>query len=122
GEIYQTVKAVLTELSTRNPPRALTFHISPGTPAMAAVWILLAKTRFHAELIESSAIAGVQTVNVPFDIAADFIPDLLLQPDSELERLSIGLPPEMPEFDAILHRSSDMKRLLTKARRVSLRS
>jgi len=31
----------------------LTFHLSPGTPAMAAVWIILAKTRFPAELIES---------------------------------------------------------------------
>jgi DNA-binding NtrC family response regulator len=31
----------------------LTFHLSPGTPAMAAVWIILAKTGFPAELIES---------------------------------------------------------------------
>src|SRR5690348_12713239 len=32
----------------------LTFHLSPGTPAMAAVWIILGKTRYSAELIESS--------------------------------------------------------------------
>lgn len=123
GEIYQSVKAVLTDLSAaRKPERAFTFHVSPGTPAMAAVWILLAKTLFHAEVIESSAIAGVQTVNIPFDIAADFIPDLLLQPDSELERLSVGLPPATPEFEKILHRSPEMKRLITRARHVSLRS
>src|SRR3989442_10976724 len=55
GEIYQAAKTVVTELSkTRNPNRIFTFHISPGTPAMAAVWILLAKTRFPAGLIESS--------------------------------------------------------------------
>jgi hypothetical protein len=71
----------------------LTFHLSPGTPAMAAVWIILAKTRFPAELIESSIQRGVRTVSVPFQIAADFIPDLLRRPDAELTRLTAGLPP-----------------------------
>ena len=37
----------------------LTFHLSPGTPAMAVVWIILAKTRFPAELIESSIQHGM---------------------------------------------------------------
>jgi hypothetical protein len=44
---------------------------------MAAIWILLGKTRFPAELIESSKEHGVRTASVPFDISADFIPDLL---------------------------------------------
>ena len=51
--------------------------LSPGTPAMAAVWIILSKTRFPAELIESSPKHGVRTASVPFDISAEFIPDLL---------------------------------------------
>ena len=48
---------------------------------MAAVWMLLAKTRFPAELIESSREHGVRTASVPFDISADFIPDLLREQD-----------------------------------------
>ena len=31
------------------------YTTQPGTPAMAAVWIILGKTRFPAEFIESSA-------------------------------------------------------------------
>jgi DNA-binding NtrC family response regulator len=100
----------------------LTFHLSPGTPAMAAVWIILAKTRFPAELIESSIQHGVRTVSVPFEISADFIPDLLRRPDAELARLTAGLPPSAPAFDAIVHQSPIMQRVVARARRVALRS
>jgi transcriptional regulator with PAS, ATPase and Fis domain len=89
---------------------------------MAAVWIILSKTRFPAELLESSQQHGVRTVSVPFDISADFIPDLLRTPDKELERLSSGLPPESPEFEDIIHRSKAMKRIIARARRVAPRS
>jgi 3'-phosphoadenosine 5'-phosphosulfate sulfotransferase (PAPS reductase)/FAD synthetase len=47
GEIYQAaVKRCTEQVSDRRKETKLTFHLSPGTPAMAAVWILLAKTRF----------------------------------------------------------------------------
>mgnify|MGYP001566166113 CR=1 FL=1 len=123
GEIYENaVRVVLEALGDRPPETHLTFHLSPGTPAMAAVWIILAKTRFPAELIESSLKQGVRTVSVPFDISADYLPDLLRRPDEELVRLSQGLPPEAPEFDAILHRCAAMKRTIARARRVAPRS
>jgi len=89
---------------------------------MAAVWIILAKTRFLDELIESSPIAGVVTASVPFDISAEFIPDLLRQPDQKLSYLSSGLPPDAPEFSDIIHRSSVMERIIMKAQHVAPRS
>ena len=123
GEIYETtVRVVSQTLKLISGDVTLTFHLSPGTPAMAAVWIILAKTRFPAELIESSQQGGVRTASVPFDISAEFIPDLLRKPDQELEKLSSGLPPEAPEFADILCRSEVMKRVLTKARHVAPRS
>ena len=100
----------------------LTFHLSPGTPAMAAVWIILAKTRFPATLIESSKEHGSRIASVPFDISADFIPDLLRGPDQRLENLSGGPAPEAPEFSDIIHRSQVMKRLITKAQKIAPRS
>lgn len=123
GEIYYAAVEVIEQLLGKNGKDVnLTFHLSPGTPAMAAVWILLAKTRYPAELLESSIEQGVRTANVPFDISADFIPSLLLKSDERLERLSAGLPPEAPEFDQIIHRSSVMKNVVAKARRIALRS
>ena len=70
GEIYTAASEACAEEQRKS--RTLTFHLSPGTPAMAAVWILLAKTRFPAALIESSPRYGVKHVKVPFDIAMDF--------------------------------------------------
>ncbi|MDX1972942.1 MAG: sigma-54 factor interaction domain-containing protein, partial [Candidatus Sumerlaeia bacterium] len=118
GEIYEAAISVLTE----HVKAELTFHLSPGTPAMASVWVLLGKTRFPATLIESSKSHGVREAHVPFDISVDYIPVLLQKPDDDLKRLSQGLPPENSEFESILHRSDMMKRLVVKARRVAPRN
>ena len=123
GEIYESAVKVLEEATPRySEDIALTFHLSPGTPAMAAVWIILSKTRYPDTLIESSVEKGVKVASVPFDISAEFIPDLLRGPDSRLEKLSAGLPPEAPEFESIVHRSRIMSRVITKARHIAPRS
>ena len=110
GEIYKNaVEAVGALVSERGKDTQLAFHTSPGTPAMAAVWILIAKTRHPAELIESSVEAGVKTVSIPFDISAEYIPDLLRRTDKKLQDLAQALPEEAPEFSSIVHRSPAMK-------------
>ena len=97
----------------------LSVHVSPGTPAMQAVWVLLAKTRFPAALIQSHEKTGVRTVSVPFDIAAEYVPALLRETDDKLTRLTAGLPPESPEFDRIIGRSPALDRARTRARRIA---
>ncbi len=122
GEIYEAAVKVITGVLTRVGPdeTELTFHLSPGTPAMAAVFVLLAKTRFPAEIIQTSKEKGLQRDALPFDISADYIPDLLRRPDEEMERLSAGLPPEAPEFDEIIRASgSVMNKVIALARRVA---
>lgn len=122
GEIYEAaVRVVSAAIENHGKDADLTFHLSPGTPAMAAVWIILAKTRFPAELIESSPEHGVHTASIPFEISAEFIPDLLRGPDERLERVTAGLPPEAPEFADIIHRSDAMARVIARAERVSPR-
>jgi transcriptional regulator with PAS, ATPase and Fis domain len=122
-EIYQAATNVIVELlETQGPDIDLSFHLSPGTPAMAAVWILLGKTRFPAELLQSSREEGLHVADIPFDIAADFIPDLLRPADHRLEELSAGALPQSPAFADIIHRSPEMTRVLLRAQRVALRS
>ncbi len=123
SEIYVAAVRASEKALVDDPENtSVTYHLSPGTPAMAAVWIILAKTRFPAELIESSREQGVVTASVPFDISADFLPDLLRRPDEELQRLSAGLPPQAPEFGTIIHRRGVMERVILRARRVAPRS
>lgn len=53
----------------------ITFHLSPGTPAMATVWIVLGKvnvkalTGLPARLLQSSAEEGIAEADIPFDLA-----------------------------------------------------
>ncbi len=123
GEIYEAaVRACTAALGERRDQVELTFHLSPGTPAMAAVWILLAKTRFPAELIESSREYGVQPVSVPFDISAEFLPDLLLKHDEQLRSVSAEKPIESANFADIYYRSPIMAHLVERAQRVALRN
>jgi DNA-binding NtrC family response regulator len=123
GEIYEAVTAqVGTLLAKHGPTARLTFHLSPGTPAMAAVWIIVAKTRYGAELIESSKQHGVRTANVPFDISAEFVPEVYRRADRDLARLSAGVTEDAPEFSDIIHRSPVMRRVVEKAQKVAPRS
>jgi len=122
GEIYKAVVSTLNTYAEISPDHAFTYHLSPGTGAMSAVWLLLANSSHPAALIESSLEAGVKDTVIPFDISAEFIPDRIKQSDQTLQRLTTGLPPDAPEFEHIIHQSEAMKRVVARARRVALRS
>ncbi|MFM7231738.1 MAG: sigma 54-interacting transcriptional regulator [bacterium] len=123
AEIHNAAVQVVGSVLKSEPSQpALTFHLSPGTPAMAAIWIILAKTRFPAELLESSREKGVRIASVPFEMSADFVPNLRIHLEDRADRFGDGLPPEAPEFDHIVHRSAPMRRLVSMARRVATRS
>ena len=117
-EIYEAAVAVLDGLRDKaNGSARFVYHLSPGTPAMAAVWIVLAKTTHAAELIESSVQDGVRTVSFPFDLAAEYLPQIN---DAQIVRLTQGLPAEAPEFETIIHRCQAMKTEIARARRLAV--
>jgi DNA-binding NtrC family response regulator len=118
GEVYEGTRNVLREFTADKRSADLTFHVSPGTPVMAATWIILAKTCFNATLIESSVPHGTRILSVPFDISADYLADLLKKPD---DQLSGGLISNAPEFSLIIHRSAAMQLLLKQAHKVARR-
>lgn len=120
SDIYESAVSLLKTLESDDHSCHRTFHVSPGTPAMAAVWVLLAKTKYPAELIESSKQEGVKTISLPFEIAADFLPSRDIESDDAIQRLTQGLPPEVPEFSEIIHRCQAMKTLIAQARRVAV--
>jgi len=120
-EIYRAADGVLAGLCNGENVQ-LAFHLSPGTPAMAAVWIILAKTKYPAQLIESSREQGVRVVSFPFDLAAEYLPGASALADADWQRLTRGLPDAAPEFDQIVHRCQPMRQLVAKARLLAQRS
>jgi transcriptional regulator with PAS, ATPase and Fis domain len=119
-EIYQSVVSILKTITSVTS--VLTYHLSPGTPAMQSIWVLLAKTTYPARLIQSSPEAGVEEAYIPFDISAEFIPQLLQQADKSLIELTSGLTEENAAFSSIIHRSSVMKLVIAQAHRIALYS
>ncbi len=120
AEIYESATEQLENYIIQYPKEKLTFHISPGTPAMSAVWIIIANSRFPAELIESSIEAGVKNVDFPFEISADYIPRLKGYIESKIIDFSEGLPPDTPEFEKIIHKSKIMVEAVTLAKRTAM--
>lgn len=120
-DIYVAANEAVSGLLSASPGLSLTFHVSPGTPAMAAVWVLLAKAKYGANLIETSRDHGVRAVVVPFDLAAEFLPVASKQADEALAQLVQGLPPAAPEFSSIIHRCGAMKRVVAMAQRLAQR-
>lgn len=123
GEIYLAANRACEVASPKSSlgDCRLTIHLSPGTPAMQAVWIILAKTKHEARLIESSRDFGVHEVTIPFDISADFLPELQREQDARLAGLAVAGAPVGAEFSKIVHRSGSMSKLLAKAQKIAAR-
>ena len=120
SEIYEHAVRVLRGLKTESGQEALTFHLSPGTPAMAATWIIIASSVFPARLIETSREKGVRTVDLPFDILAEYRPQGRKKIDQHLIGMSDEMLPDTPAFDEIIHTTEIMQRTVNLARRIAL--
>lgn len=119
GDIYTQVSSNLQEAGLPRNDVELTFHVSPGTPAMAAIWIILAKTRFPAKLIQTSREKGVESVDFFFDLAGDFLPEYLHRSGERVKRLVDAVQPASPEFDKIIHQSQVVADQISLAKRIA---
>ena len=115
-----TVTALETHIADLEDIPELTFHLSPGTWAMASVWTILSTTRFPAELIQSSIKHGVRTVEFPFELSAELLPKILKPADKRLSNLSTGLANET--YGDLVFRGAAMARLAEKAGKAAQRS
>lgn len=118
--IYEEVSKNLKDANLPREDVDLTFHLSPGTPAMAAIWIILAKTRFPARLIQTSRERGQESVDFLFDLASDFLPEFLRRSGDRIDRLAVGPKAESAHFDKILYRSASMNQQVSLAQRIAV--
>lgn len=119
ADIYTQVSSNLLVAGLPRNDVSLTFHLSPGTPAMAAIWIILAKTRFPAKLIQTSKEMGIEVVDFPFDLANDFLPEYLRRSGDRVKRLTDAVQLPAPEFEKIVHQSKVVADQINLARRIA---
>ena len=109
GEIYQAASELLRAIEKESPKAKVTLQITPGTPAMQAVWTLLGKTKYQVEFLQSSREQGVQPAHIPFDISAEF------QADSKLINLAQAGVPTHAAFENIITQNQSMLHLKQRA-------
>lgn len=120
--IFKIASRELEKLKTSDSwsETELCLHLSPGTPAMSAVWLLLGKTRFPATFIETYGGKSWIT-DVPFDLI-DVIPEILRDPDSHLQHLATLAPAEIEGFEDIAGDSRAIREAVGRAKRAAMRS
>jgi transcriptional regulator with PAS, ATPase and Fis domain len=106
GDIYRFVDQKLKKLSVEHTNLNLTIHLSPGTPQMAQISVLLGKTRYSAKFLQSSREQGLLDVDIPFDISAEFLPPLLKKSGQALFDQASGRADVSAEFSGIVGESS----------------
>ncbi len=98
----------------------LCMHLSPGTPAMAAIWLLLGKTRYPATFFET--FSGKSWITeVPFDLTIDVIPEILKNSDSYFQHLASQSPREVKGFSDIIGESRAIRDAVGRATRAAIR-
>jgi transcriptional regulator with PAS, ATPase and Fis domain len=118
GEVLQLVRPVLESLKlTRDD--SLNFHLSPGTPAMAAIWILLAKSLSPATLYQTYG-GKAWITEIPFDITVDVIPQLMRDPDRFWQHLQVQSPQEIGGFERIVGDSPALRTAVGRAQRAAI--
>lgn len=99
-DIYIAAEQLLKEVV--KPESDLSILLSPGTPAMQAIWVLLGKTRFPCNFYHASKEQGMQVINIPFKLSAEYVPAVTQLKQSELNNLARLEAPIDSAFDDII--------------------
>ena len=119
SEIFPAVKSVLDKTGASSHPDVV-FHLSSGTPAMAAIWVLLGKSLYPAQLVQTFN-NEIKLAEIPFDIQLDLIPKLLASSDRIWTHLAEKSPQEIEGFQSIVGNSKAIREAVGRAQRIAIR-
>ena len=118
AQILEVVQPIVSGLSLK-PSDELSFHLSPGTPAMASIWILLAKSKFPATLYQTHQ-DEIRKADIPFDVTVEVVPKLFSEPDRFWQHLVQEGPEETPGFSSIVGNSAPLRLAMGRAKRAAI--
>ena len=121
ASIYTTVDEFLKSLyaTKTQHPTELCIHLSPGTPAMAAVWVLVGKSKYKATFFQS--FRGESSVTeIPFDLDLH-IREVITDADVAYEHLRAMSPGELDGFSDMIGSSKAMREAVGRAHRAAIR-
>lgn len=124
GQIFQVVDPILESLKLERGDE-LCFHLSPGTPAMASIWVLLGKSKYPATLYQTHFDSDSKTnhilkTEIPFDITIDVLPQFMREPDRLMQHLQSQSPQETDGFESIVGDSEAIRLAVGRAQRAAI--
>lgn len=122
GDIYRAMDGYIEKLTRANNNLDISIHLSPGTPSMTAVSILLGKTKYNTRFVQSTKEKGGEFVTIPFDISAEFVPQIIKNADNKLAELSFSEAPLSAAFSDIITQNPELIRIIQKAEKIAVRN
>lgn len=122
-EVFKIADTELASVvSVPRPHRLdLCLHLSPGTPTMTAIWLLLGKSKYHPATFFQTHEGKAWVTNIPFDLVVDYVPQVLRDADARLQLLSSQSPQDVEGFEGIVGDSRNLRVAVGLARRAALR-
>lgn len=120
--IFRCANRVLADVtqSAAGQRSHLCILLSPGTPAMAVVWVLLGRSRYPATFYQTGKGRLVEA-RIPVDLFEEVVPELLRDRDIALQHLAAKNPSEVEGFEAIVGQSQAIRLAVGRAQRAALR-
>lgn len=98
----------------------LSIHLSSGTPTMAAIWVLLGKSKYPATFFQTYA-GEVRRTEIPFDLVLDYVPELLRESDQLFQHLAVRGPQDVAGFEQIVGDSKAIRLAVGRAQKAAVR-
>lgn len=122
AQVFRAANSVLDEVGkqAKRANAELCILLSPGTPTMATVWVLLGKSRYPAYFFQTYRGKATE-VRMPGDLFEEVVPDLLRDRDISLQHLAEKSPGQVPGFELIVGDSQKLRVAVGRAQRAALR-
>lgn len=123
AEIFQLVDSQLASIVRipRDDDVELCVHLSPGTPTMTAVWVLLGKSKYQPATFYQTYDGRAWVTTVPFDLVVDYIPQVLRDADARFQSLAAQKPQDVQGFQEVAGESEGIRLAVGRARRAAKR-
>ena len=122
-QVFPVCESVLAEAITAAGESGcdLAIHLSSGSPAIAAMWILLGKSRYPATFYQTHG-GNAWQEEIPFDIRMEFVPELVRGSDAAFQRY-VSTDPHMREaFQDITGSNAALADAKARAYRIAIRN
>jgi DNA-binding NtrC family response regulator len=120
AEIFEAADGVLKSvLADVGEGASISIHLSPGTPAMTAIWVLLGKSRYPANFYQTFKSKVIPT-RIPFDLLVDYLPGVLQASDKLIQSGDVEAHP-VTGFGSVIGKSEQIRAVVARARRMAVR-